>query len=221
MTRKDHAREETTRLEVFARFFKRYMSVSAFVTAALPIPVTAIGLISTYSFQTKILATYTSLFCFLVLAFIFYSRHKLARLLFPEFYDGGKTRRLTSAAARVLPLLLILGSLSCVFAYQWLLSASVADKRTKEELAAKVPDSNVLEKSHESETPEAGLLMMLYLGIFVTAEAAFVLMAIKEYLQDLLEFSDFDLITGRRPAAQRKRAGSPGGEEDRPPPRRA
>src|SRR3712207_4472206 len=106
--------ESLTRLEAFARFFKRYMGVSAFVTAALPIPVAATGLIATYSFQTTVLSTYTSLFCFLILAFIFYSRHKLARLMFPEFYRAGRRRSLSSAAVRLLPLVLILGSLAFV-----------------------------------------------------------------------------------------------------------
>ena len=36
--------------------------------------------------------------------------------------------------------------------------------------------------------------MILYVGIFLTAEAAFILMAIKEYLQDLVGLTDVDLI---------------------------
>jgi len=36
---------ERKRVREFANFFKRYMSVSSVVAAALPVPVTAIGLI--------------------------------------------------------------------------------------------------------------------------------------------------------------------------------
>jgi len=71
-------------IAAFARFFKNYMGVSALVVAALPIPVTKAGLIPTYSAMTSLLSTYTSLFCFLLLGFIFYSRHGLDRAMFSE-----------------------------------------------------------------------------------------------------------------------------------------
>jgi len=73
---------EPRRVQTFAHFFKRYMTVSSVVTAALPIPVTAARLIPTFKAQIAILSTYTSLFCFLALGFIFYSRHQLARWMF-------------------------------------------------------------------------------------------------------------------------------------------
>ena len=37
-------------------------------------------------------------------------------------------------------------------------------------------------------------LMINYFGIFLFAEAAFILMAIKEYLQDYLKLNDRDLM---------------------------
>ena len=40
-------------------------------------------------------------------------------------------------------------------------------------------------------------LLALYLGIFVFAESAFIVMAIKEYLQDLVRLSEIDLIRGK------------------------
>src|SRR5947208_3712302 len=76
---------EPRRVKAFARFFKNYMSVSTIVTAALPIPVTALGAIPTFKSQTAMFATYSSLFCFLLLAFIFYMRHGLARWMFVGF----------------------------------------------------------------------------------------------------------------------------------------
>jgi predicted transcriptional regulator with HTH domain len=39
-------------------------------------------------------------------------------------------------------------------------------------------------------------LMALYVGFFALAEAAFVLMATKEYLQDVLGLSDLEIIAG-------------------------
>lgn len=199
MNNESNAHNQITRLEIFARFFKRYLSVSSIVTAALPIPVTAMGFIATYKFQTKLLSMYTSLFCFLLLAFIFYSRHRLARFMFPEFSRIPKKRVLSILVVKVLPLLLIIGSLVFVFLYQRLLSASIAAKRASIGLPpSEVSDTAILELSYLSLTPEATLLMIYYLGIFVTAESAFVLMAIREYLQDLLGFSETELIRGRK-----------------------
>ena len=130
MKSKSNAHKEPIRLEGLSRFFKRYISVSSSVTAALPIPVAALGLIPTYSFQTKVLSTYTSLFCFLILAFIFYSRHKLARIMFPEFYRVVNKKNLQALQLHY-TLLLIISSLFCVFMYQGLLSASITDKRAE------------------------------------------------------------------------------------------
>src|SRR5438046_1398210 len=71
------------RVRAFASFFKNYMSISSVIVAALPIPVTAFGALPTFADQKAILSTYTSLFCFLVLGFIFYVRHGLAHWMFP------------------------------------------------------------------------------------------------------------------------------------------
>jgi hypothetical protein len=38
--------------------------------------------------------------------------------------------------------------------------------------------------------------MLFYIAIFTCAEAAFILMAIKEYLQDLVGLSELELIRG-------------------------
>lgn|SRR5262245_15616581 len=91
---------EPRRVKAFARFFKSYMSIWAIVVAALPIPVTLAGTIPTYAAQKGILATYTPLFCVLLLGFIFYARHSLARIMFGrEFLLGiGGGRWLRQAA---------------------------------------------------------------------------------------------------------------------------
>jgi hypothetical protein len=52
----------------------------------------------------------------------------------------------------------------------------------------------VLEKAQLTDLQYGSRLMVLYLAIFMLAEAAFVLMAIKEYLQDLIGLEEMDLI---------------------------
>jgi hypothetical protein len=208
MENREHAAESLNRLEGFAKFFKRYMSVSSIVAAVLPIPITALGAIPTYKFQTKILSTYTSLFCFLILGFIFYSRHQLARAMFPEHFQRRTSSKLITSTlfawdgfVKLLPLILVVGSITCAFRYQRLLINSVVDKRERFELPPnEVTDADILTKGLESQTPESRWLMIYYLGIFMMAEAAFIIMAIKEYLQDLAKLSEMDLIGG--PMAQ-------------------
>ena len=91
----EHLPADPRRIQAFARFFKNYMSVSSFVVAALPIPITSLGLIPTFADHRTLLATYTSLFCFLLLGFVFYVRHTLARWMFPEACVPEKLQRLT------------------------------------------------------------------------------------------------------------------------------
>ena len=49
------------------------------------------------------------------------------------------------------------------------------------------------------DIPRRWTLLLTYVGMFVSAEAAFVVMAMKEYLQDLLGLSDQALIDLDRP----------------------
>ena len=101
---------EPARVKAFARFFKGYMSLWSVVAAALPIPVTALRFIPTYGAHTKFLSTYASLFCFLLLGFIFYCRHPIARWM---FYSKPRLQHMIY----LLPFALILTSAGCVVAY--------------------------------------------------------------------------------------------------------
>jgi hypothetical protein len=201
--------------EEFAQFFKKYMSISSILAAALPIPVTAFKWIPTYNAQTSLLATYTSLFCFLVLGLIFYSRHLLARQMFAralgersrgvskETPFEEEIRKLKMYFVNSLPALLIIASISLLYLYHRLLAHSVNTAINAE--AGLIPDAfkhnltpdvaTVLSKYPLHHIPWGPQLIMCYIGIFVTAEAAFILMAIKEYLQDVLKFSDIELIS--------------------------
>jgi hypothetical protein len=184
---------EPKRIQAFARFFKSYMSVSSVVTASLPIPVTAMQLIPTYAAQTRFLSTYTSLFCFLLLAFLFYSRHALARAMF---------RKRGSGLIAVAPLLLIAASLTIVFAYHVVLDASVRDAQEiwLRKGAAVYSTQKILADTDPLEIPQATALIGLHMAMFLTAEAAFILMALREYLQDLLGLDEVQLIGVKAPS---------------------
>ncbi|HEV2148434.1 MAG TPA: hypothetical protein VGR37_13610 [Longimicrobiaceae bacterium] len=198
---------DPVRVRAFAAFFKRYMSISSVVAAALPIPVTAFGVIPTYGAHTGLLSAYTSLFCFLALAFIFYSRHQFARVMFSETVSGSALLRagawLHRTLVQLLPLVLIVGSAFCLYRYHSLLDLSVA--------AAHPEEGSPLAGTPLDQIPLGTELVLYYIGIFVCAEAAFIVMAIREYLQDLVGLSEQDLIFGREAedAAERRPDGQP------------
>ena len=194
------------RVKAFALFFKRYMSISTLIVASLPIPVTSLGLIPTFSAQTKLLSVYTPLFCFLGLGFIFYSRHQLARVMFPEYF-GSRDIRGPEKAGRMLvnllPLFFIAASIVSTFQYNDVLNLSVGKIQAKYAASANYQgtiDFNMaLQRTGLSDIWYSSRLLLLYISIFLTAEAAFIMMAVKEYLQDLAGLTEMDLIRGPRP----------------------
>jgi hypothetical protein len=190
----DPAARDPLRVKAFATFFKNYMSVSAVVTAALPVPITAWGLIPVYDAQKGELATYTSLFCFLILAFVFYVRHSLARVMFPEVSPTPPSR-VNVLVVKYLPFLLIALAFVSALTYRALLMMSLG--LTKDSTVA-------LRETRPIGIPLGDGLFVLYLFIFIFAETAFVLMAMREYLQDVLSLTDRELIeTGRFSNQQR------------------
>jgi hypothetical protein len=52
----------------------------------------------------------------------------------------------------------------------------------------------VLKETEIADIPDATALLALYLGVFLLAEAAFILMALREYLQDSLKIAEADLF---------------------------
>jgi hypothetical protein len=56
-----------------------------------------------------------------------------------------------------------------------------------------------MKKIPSTEIPYGLWLAVSYLGIFIFAETAFVLMAIREYLQDVLHINEIDLLHGISP----------------------
>ncbi len=66
-----------------------------------------------------------------------------------------------------------------------------------ENSVAQLVSADPLKMGHLS-IPYGHLLKVLYIGMFVCAEAAFILMAIKEYIQDVLKLSDVEIILEMR-----------------------
>lgn len=223
------------RVRAFASFFKNYMSVSSIVVAALPIPVTALGALPTFADHKSSLSTYTSLFCFLALGFIFYMRHSLARWMFPEdvaisvakdddserirkeFERRKRIQGVRSLVIGALPFLLILATGYLVYLYHYYLDQAVfeigrnlAVPRVPMNVGCEnlhpvqlvrdcdVPSLRTILDGSYPEIPYGFWLRSLYIGMFVAAEAAFILMATREYIQDLLKLSDVEVISGRR-----------------------
>ena len=179
--------ERTSRIKVFATFFKSYMSVSTIVAAAIPIPVATWNLIPVYSQQKGFLTVYTSLFCFLLLAFVFSIRHRLA----PRMFSGG----VSGAVLAALPFVFMISTLACILTYHAILQQSILQLRN---LGITASTNDLLNKMDSTEIPYGLELAACYLGVFLCAEAAFVLMAIREYLQDVLHLDERELLHGAK-----------------------
>jgi hypothetical protein len=188
-------------IQKFGRFFTGYMGTASLVTAALPIPVMSLHLIPAFASQEKFMNTYTSMSCFLVFAYVFYSRHTLARWMFARLGEHFAVRFWVS----VLPVLFICSSIGCAIAYHHELGAALDALAAA---GARLPSPVLLSKIDAREIPGSGRLLVVYLGMFVFAESAFVLMAIREYLQDALELEEHELIFGVSPKKLRARQGS-------------
>lgn len=179
---------EAKRFRVFANYFKSYMSVSGIVAAALPIPITAWKVIPVYASMKGSLATYTPLLCFLVLSFVYFARHRIASAIF-----NGRGQAKLVVETFVLTLIGLV--IFCIISYHRSLDESLKD-----------PSLDLANTPAHRIQGSTGL-MLLYMGIFVFAEAAFVLMALREYLQDLLKLSDEQIIMEsrmRKPSASER-----------------
>jgi len=93
------------------------------------------------------------------------------------------------------PLMLIGVSLVCVLLYHMVLHLSVLFS-TYTFTGLQPTFDEVVQSADPLDIPMyfQPTLILLYLGIFVAAEAAFVLMAIKEYLQNYLKLEDARII---------------------------
>jgi hypothetical protein len=181
------AHANPARIKGFIKYFNSYLA-SVFV-AAIPAPISQWDLIPIPSQLRGILSVSTPIFCFLTLGFLFFSRHRLARLMFPEIIDqrissNPKIRMLMNVSRsfwyliwNLTPLGLIIGCFDAAGSYYF-----------------EVTRYMVYEQGHSIEPITEPLfeltIMYYYILTFVLAEGAFVWMAMKEYIQDVLEIDD-------------------------------
>jgi hypothetical protein len=152
--------------------------------AALPVAATEFGLIPIYESQRRLLPASASFFCFLGFVYIFSLRHRLARAMFgarlPWLHENSTHARFRISIDH-LPACLILASLGAAATY---LSAF--------ENGRGLPTFPALPRS----SADAVVLALSFVATFVLADAAFAIMTVREYLQDVLGLSDATVIAG-------------------------
>jgi hypothetical protein len=241
---------------------RRAFNFAALVVALLPLPVGLLQLLPAYRIHTRFLVFYAPLVCLLTLAYLFYVRDALARLMFAHLLDplprndyyreriSLRIRRLwvraRSALLALLPAVLLLSSFALVIRYTARLDESVAvasltlDRRltTPEDVALlpappgkpaeprRLPDKRgrrpsevrpesltadtvssraealalwqrALETARISEIPYFAELTVLYIGSFMSALVALVMMGLREYAKEALGLSERDVVLGR------------------------
>jgi len=186
--------EGPVRFQQFTAYLKKYLALGAVGCGVLPAPLSYFQVIPTFQSQSKFLAGYVTVFCFLALGFIFYSRHSIARWMF----IGARKRGTEKALIAWLPLVLIGVSLVFLSTYhlllQWSVSKSISDFFLK---GVNLNDQLALSQTPFEEIRFAIPLMISYLGVFLAAESAFAVMAIREYMQDILKLEDSEIVNLR------------------------
>jgi hypothetical protein len=190
------------RLSIFANAFKGYMGTMPVVAAALAPLLTFLKAIPMYESQKSILATLSGVLGFLLLAWLFYVRRTIAL---------GSLIRGFRSLINMTPFLLIVGTLAAFIGYFQILGASTA---TSLELATKQhwtylannkaldfeTGSDVLKHWDDRPISRSTALELLYLSIFLSAESAFVVMALREYINDTRQVSELEWMFGKQDA---------------------
>ncbi|MEL4896067.1 DUF29 family protein [Crocosphaera sp. Alani8] len=115
----------------FAVLFKRFITVSTIVAAMLPLVFKQFEVIPIFEVHNQFLPIYTSLFCFLILAFCFYARHRLAWWMFHNELNGADVglAKEIKTAFKFIPFFLIGICFACIIWYHNILYKSVATIR--------------------------------------------------------------------------------------------
>jgi hypothetical protein len=171
------------RFKGFALFFKSYMSVMPIVTAAVAPILTLARAIPVFEYQRNELALYSGLLGFLLIGYVFFARDALVRGMFSR-------NLVTKTYVYLLPLILIGGSVYCYFQYQSLIDAAIASIETPEGIQNR--RGTIL--ATVGTLKNGMTLQFWYLGIFVLAEMAFVMMALREYALDIAKISEHDQL---------------------------
>jgi hypothetical protein len=154
------------------------MSVAATVTAAMPVAAAEFNAIPVYESLKRPLSSCTSLLCFLLFAYVFYMRRSLA--------DAMLTPQGLPPRWRVIPLVLIVVSVAGGLGYLAVLRLSVesAHEALNKQGVEITETADILRIIDFADTPDAFSLVALYLDFFVAAEAAFLIMASREYMME-------------------------------------
>jgi hypothetical protein len=107
-----------------------------------------------------------------------------------------------SALANAAPFVLIVASFGLIIQYHRTLEDSINMSAVLHQSVCAAQLTTQCLMGVEQTPPLNLMLFASYIGIFASAEAAFALMAIKEYLQDLLGLSDPDIIRKSERAAE-------------------
>jgi hypothetical protein len=210
---------QENRLKNFANFFKGYMGGMPLITAALAPILTLAKAIPVFESQKTSLATFSGLFGFLLVAWIFFARGTFVPLMTNSLTravsDSNETPSPVVALAQLLkrdiprifimmlPLSLIILSAYSYISYSQRLDSALdavlnpggTDPRGLS--AQSDPRQFMLQKMGANQTiPGATMLQVTYLGIFLSAELAFVLMALREYAYGTLHISEHDVLSG-------------------------
>jgi hypothetical protein len=190
------------RLSVFAGAFKSYMGVMPVVTAALAPLLTFLRALPTYESQRTTLATVTGVLGFLTLAWLFYVRRTIAL---------GSLVRGFRFLINITPFLLIVCTLASFIGYFQILGKSTDAalklvqkdpvKYVEQDKAMQFKTGNdVLKHWDDRPIPYSTSLQLVYLGIFLSAECAFVMMALREYINDTCHISEVEWMFGKQDA---------------------
>jgi hypothetical protein len=198
---------QDNRLRKFAGFFKSYMGVMPLVTAAVAPLLTLLRAIPVFETDRTTLATYSGLLGFLMVAWIFYARSMFVPTMVPvkaaqigegpdaEAYAAYERRKFArrSGFANLLPLFLIALSVASYVSYLRLLDYIINSRITTGTSLISVRE--VLEREGTFYAiPYHGYLQVSYLGIFLFSEAAFVVMALREYAYGVLQISEASVL---------------------------
>jgi hypothetical protein len=176
------------------------MGVMPLVAAALAPLLTFLKAIPTYESQRTTLATLSGVLGFLTLAWLFYVRRTIAL---------GSLVKGFRFLLNMVPFLLIVGTVASFIGYFQILGESTG---TALELSVKKQwtyvekdkafefktGSDVLRHWDDRPIPHSTSLELLYLGIFLSSEGDFVLMALREYINDTRHVSELEWMFGKQ-----------------------
>src|SRR5262245_44612243 len=152
------------------------------VVATLPIIAAQFALVPLYDSQRLMLPAYGAFFCLLGFAYVFSLRHGLGRAMFVTSTVSTNTvARRRRISINVLLACLILASIGAAAIYLWAFESG----RTSPTFP-KLPRSSA----------GAVMLALSSVTMFVLAEGALAIMAVREYLQDVMGLTDADAVAG-------------------------